>query len=1757
MSEAVVTESPSADPSRDEPAGGSYEVIRKRLVDAGAELGRRANALNAKRHETFGGKELTVIGNERVRTENNCVPRDIINVGGKLLFGYNVFMGLKTETKLEDVFSLHAFEANESGFGLSKLEQSAVPNLLDDATFTREFEELYQYYKETRLIQLRMLEGGRLLAVFQTGGRISDFKAFRWAVTVSGEVTYVDNRGERDHVFPPTHDFEWIPATRDDQVPGRHPHVNILNEVFVETVGGDLTIKVEDNTEDGRGIYSEQVEDPRQSLDDAEFHYAKVGGLVLIKALPYQEKEWRHLVYNSRTQSVRRLDAIGQACIQLPEDHGIIFPGGYYLQSGETKTFDNDIEDLRFDRVIRSPNGEDVLYVFYHEHDGRYLLLPYNLIRKEVQTPLEVNGYTLFDDGKMIILRAQPEPTRVHNMQIWDTPFTSDDHAAREPVGDSHLEKVGNKDLVRGISDCLSIRRLATHEHPNRQIFEDLIKAVDRAFDAYYWLGHEEVGGLADVLEDIRRNAELIIDEFEKVQTLQARARDELEAARQQQVAIVRELRPEDWRDVSPFLDAMTQLRAQRGHLITLKDVRYVDLDALQELEDEAVGQFDRVSAGCVRFLLSEEAMAPLQAQIESLIASVSDAQKALELDPMDERLQALSEGLNLLSEVVSGLEIEDPSDRTRILESISEVFGSLNRARALVVGRRKELGAAEGRAEFSAQFKLLSQAVSSALALADTPERCDEQLSRVMVQLEELEGRFGALDEFLADLATKREEIYDAFNGKKQQLLDDRQRRASNLATAAGRILEGMKRRTSNFSTEDELNAYFASDPMLVKARQLVEQLRELGDPVKADDVDAQIKSARQEALRNLKDKTELFEGGGDLIKLGKHRFSVNTQPFELTMVPRGEDMYFHVTGTDFFERVSDAEFLETREFWSQPLRSETREVYRSEFLAASILFDAENERGNVGMTELLEAGHDESELSRLVQRYAADRYEDGYERGLHDADATKILERLMTLQRSAGLLRFSPPARAFACLYWAHGSAPDEKAALHRRAMSLGRLRQSFTHSPAENDLAQDLYGRLVSFVSEQGIEATDTDLRIAGRYLVHELAAEHPRFTTSAEARRLTHALLEHLDLEGHRRAFDEDLSVLNHRLSESFRLALAWIDAFLQRFADSLRELWPVRTEAAVLLMTSKLDREDSAALTHTRVEGLLGQHPRTEGGAMELRLDEFLTRLTAFREERVPGFDRFRKLRHRVLERERTALRLDELKPRVLSSFVRNKLINDVYLPMIGDNLAKQLGAAGDSKRTDLMGMLLLISPPGYGKTTLMEYVASRLGMVFMKVNGPSLGHSVVSLDPSEAPNATARQEVEKMSLAFEMANNVLLYLDDIQHTHPELLQKFISLCDGQRRIEGVYKGRTQTYDLRGKKFAVVMAGNPYTESGEKFQIPDMLANRADTYNLGDVLEGRDEVFALSYLENSFTSNPTLAPVATRSLSDLQLFIRMAKGDEVATTDFEHSYAQIEVEEILQTLRHLFAVQEVLLKVNLQYIESASQDDRFRTEPPFKLQGSYRNMNKLAEKVVPAMTPDEIQQLITDHYVGESQTLTSGAEQNLLKLAEMRGRLTREEAKRWEQIKRDFRRLQVAGGADDDPVVRVTSTLGSLGEHLHTIGRTLDTAVNRKEDLPEWLPEVLARMKQLGEALDGAKQAEASNPDMSSVAQSLEAHLRGLEQVLIPLARSSVEHMEQTRALGQPLKELVELMRWNALRDRAPLEPPESPPESDS
>ncbi|HEX4818127.1 MAG TPA: DNA repair ATPase [Nonomuraea sp.] len=1611
---------------------GTYEVLRNRLQAQAKALAAAAGTLNGARLKVFGGTELRLLGTERIRTENNCVPRDIVSLGDVMLFGYNVFIGLRPETAVSDVFAVHRFSRDGDAFRFDADRLAA----LDDPAFGKDFAELYRYYKETRLQQLRRVDG-KLLAVFRTGP--GDIRVLRWAVGTDGVPKYLDNRGERDHVFPPSHDFEWTPTTRDDHVLGRHPHISVQGEVFVETVGGDLTIKIEDNTETGAGIYSEPVTEQLQSLADADVEYARVGPLILMRIRPYKETEWRHLVFNTRTKAVIRLDGIGQACRRLPEDQGLIFPGGYYLATGVSKTFDTDVTDLEYERVVRAPNGEDVLYVFHARGDGRSLLLPYNVIRKEVATPVVCHGYSLFDDGTMVVFRAtSEEPTRVHPMQVWQTPYVSDTYAAAQPAGTGPLERIGNAELVRGISDCLSVARMVAEMAPSAGTFEALIAACTRTFDSYHWLGEH---GLLGPLTDVRATAEQVLDEYENVEQLTRQAAGALAEATERTTALVRQARAGSPVTADAWVTTLATLRRAQGHLVTLRETRYIDLAALDALSTSVADELAAAGRRAVAFLSGADAFASYHAAVERLAADAAAIATAAAAGPVDERLSEQAEGLEVVTEVVGSLDIADATVRTSVLGRIAEVLGGVNRARAVLEGRRRELLGAEGRAAFAAEFALLGQTVTGALAVAGTPGKCDEQLGRLMLQLENLESRFGEFDDFAAQLAAKRDDVYEAFSARKQTQLDELARRADRIFASAERVLGGITRRLGTLTSIDEVNTYFATDPMVARARSAAGELRALGDAVRAEELDGRVKAAQQEAARALRDRLDLFSDGGETLRLGHHRFAVNTQPVDLTLVPHDGAMSFAITGTDYRAPVP-GDFADTRPFWDQLLVSETADVYRAEHLAAS----------------LLEAVTPGAPPADLVRQAAEARYDEGYERGVHDHDATLILDALVRLHEGAGLLRYPPEVRAMAQLFWTYGVDEVSRKTFATRAGSLLRARSVLGPTPALTALSTELGTLIARFATgltaagplpadapeDGGAAGRDAagvgDMGaavLAGEYLVEELGSTPAGFVTSKAARDV---------LEGFRltvgpvkaREFEEDLKAVPP--AERLQLARAWLGAYHQG---------PETEEAVAVQLCGDLPRHDSSAATTATVDGLLGTHPRVKDRRLHVRLNELLTRTRRFRAERVPAFRAYQRRRNELVEAERRRLRLDEYKPKVMSAFVRNRLLDEVYLPLIGDNLAKQLGAAGAGKRTDQMGLLLLISPPGYGKTTLMEYVASRLGLVFVKVNGPALGHEVTSLDPADAPDATARQEVEKISFALETGNNTLLYLDDIQHTSPELLQKFISLCDAQRRIEGVWNGRTRTYDLRGKRFAVCMAGNPYTESGRRFRIPDMLANRADVWNLGDVLSGKEDLFALSYIDNALTSNPVLAPLSGRDRGDVELLVRLAGGDPTVRADqLRHPYPRTELDQILGVLAKLVRVREVVLANNQAYIASAAQSDAARTEPPYRLQGSYRNMNKLAERIVPAMNDAELEAVIDDHYAGEAQTLTSDAEANLLKLAELRGRLTPAQAERWAEVKRAYLKAKALGGAADDPMTRAVGAIGLLADRVSEVGTAI-------------------------------------------------------------------------------------------------------------
>lgn len=1727
--------------------GGAYAIIRKRLEEQGKQLSDATVQLNQDRLNEFGNTEMAVSGRARIRTENNCVARDIVQIGDSLLFGYNVFIGLKKETKVADVFAIYRLEKQDGGLELTA--QPYTDTFLTQRRFVDDFEELYRYYKHTKLVQL-VAKNGKLLAAFQIGERLEDNRVFRWALNTDGSVgEYIDNRGERDIQLPSPYDFEWTETRREDTVQGRHPHINILDKVFVETLNGHLTIKIENNTEDGLGIYQEPVEDKTQSLDDAEIAFAELGSLVLLRIKPYREEVTRYLVFNSLTESVTRIDALGESCVQLPEDHGIIFPGGYYLQSGEHKRFDDTIAGLTFKRMFRSPNGEDVLYIFYQPEGGQVALLAYNLIEKQLRNPVTGHGYALAANGELVMFSAENEATRVHPVQIWATPFESAEHASKAPPSQTFLGRIGNAELVRGVSDLFSITRLIDNQSASAKVYETLGKAARKVFDDHYWLAEGECEELAKIINAIAKTADQVLDEFEKVESIRRQSAKALNEAEATQDKILLDTRPENYDSAEQFIDALAVVKRQRGHLMTLAGLRYIDTERIGELAEKMAQREGQLSEKTLHFLSDEAAFDPYLEKIEAIDKDVEKIETKVELTEPLEAVQGIADNLDMLSELMTQLKIPDATLRTQIVDSIAKVYAKLNQTKAKANIKAKDLGSAEASAQFSAQFNLLSQSITNALGVADEPDKCDEQMAQLLMRLEELESQFGEYDEFLTPIMDKRDEIYNAFEARKQQLVDERNRQAQKLSDAAARMLASIEKRSLQFSEADDLNTYFASDTLVQKIRELVVSLRELDSPVKADDIEARFKGIKDQAVRGLRDKSDIFEAGGSVIKLGpRHRFSVNRQELDLSIIPREGQLQIHLTGTDYFEPIDNPKLRELRPYWEQALVSENAKVYRGEYLAYSVWRESQSDQGAISAKQLDSALAKPEDLAKLVRDYASPRYQEGYEKGVHDHDAVVILSALCPALAQADLLVYEPRARALAQLFWrellsfkkawekisiiggeAEGEpAPKRLKALktwQARAQSAQQLLDNFASRQAKALLVKELEEYLKSFVQAEAIAVTEATTAVAADYLFAELALDQVAFVKSQYCEALIEAFKRALS-ESDWQRFQAALEKLKGQPGKQWDLAEAWLLGYFNSASATEQENQKLKhyvPEALVhLLPGMPLPYRDNNANLELTVSGLLGEHPNISKQQLHFGVDAFLQRLQQHWEVDVPNFHHYHDLRQAIASETKAELRLQEFKPRPLSAFVRNRLINDSYLPLIGDNLAKQMGTVGDNKRSDLMGLLMMISPPGYGKTTLMEYVASRLGLIFMKINCPSLGHDVVSLDPAQAPNATAVQELNKLNLAFEMSNNVMLYLDDIQHTHPEFLQKFISLCDGTRRIEGVWQGKTKTYDMRGKKFCVIMAGNPYTESGETFKVPDMLANRADIYNLGDILGGMDEQFASSYIENALTSNAVLAPLAVRDMADVYRFMDLARGKNIASSEFSHEYSGAEISEVTAVLKKMFRIQEVVLAVNKQYIASAAQADKYRTEPPFKLQGSYRNMNKMSEKISAVMNDEELAQMIDDHYLGEAQLLTSGAEDNLLKLAELRGQLSTAQTARWQQIKSDFLRNKAMGGDDSDTGAKVVAQLVDLVSTVQNFERIAETAGQRqtkavvlaKRNTKMIGQELSNQIAKIGAVLaEKPAQVEVFAEPVPGLNGILETLAHSIEQSLVPVVRS--------------------------------------------
>ncbi|MFD2967432.1 DNA repair ATPase [Sphingobacterium bambusae] len=1590
---------------------GAYEIIRKRLLTQKDELSTRLQTLNQARKEIFNATSFVLKANQRITTDNNCVARGIIALENVCIFGYNVHFGLRSEIKLEDVFSIYLFENNQF-----------IPQTLDlihDAAFMADYQNLYKYYRDSIFARFRRTEN-YLYMIFQTSKKATDLKAFKWLIK-DGKLHYQDDRSIHEVRLPDQFEFEWTKTGLEDRRLGKFPHVSILDKVFIEALHGDITFKVEDNTDSGKGIFSEKVTNLDQQLDDAEYHYADLGNLIAIRIKPYQE-EFRAYVFNQRTKEVVNLKSLNDSAILLPDNQGIIFSNGYYLQNGTHKLFDGGLENVTFLRKIASPNGEDFLYVFTQTESNTYILMSYNIIQQAVETPIICNGFTIFQDGSLTYFRTEAEATRHHQVQIWDTPYMAVLKENEEKKNDP-LYKVGNKQIVQAMAEAQEVIQLLYKEDSYEGLYEDILKKSTSLLDSYFWIEDEALKNLGQPLKQIREVANTAIDEFVKVQAQRKHAEERLSAAKKKLEELQFTVNSTTITQLDQLVNQLADARRNLGEVIELKSVRYVDLEQIEKILVHLNDIIEELSQKTISFLLKDDALNSYEARVVEQRKLVEAIQKAFDAKAIEENNLAISTELELLIDILHSLKIDDATQTTQIVEKISVIFASLNEVRAQLTRKLQSLKSKEATAEFSAQLTLLEQSVTNYLELSSSAEKVEEYYTKILVQLEELESRFSEFDDFALKIADKRDEIIKAFNSKREQLIEQINKRSIALEQIGLRVLKNIENKSNTFKSREEILSFYAADLMIDKVRQLVAELKGLNDVSKAENLENLLKKSQEDALRTLRDKSELYVDGENIIALGKHKFTVNKQSLSLTLVRRNEELFYHLTGTSFYQKVRNDEFLAYADIWDQELISENKTVYRGEYLAYKAFLASQE-------TSDFDA---ESYITQTVEQ----QYSESYMKGVHNIDALAIFHALEKLDKKLELLRYEGSLRASAQLFYNH-LPEEERLRLARLIQSTHRVLKAFPTSTHYQSAITEITKQFLAKPTQTG--GTTVEASELATYLF-ETFTRYGKFALAEQADHLRQEFLRFLGEKKAQKDFESDVQSSHFDLTDRFYLALNWLHSYVdqQKNAEQLKHLI---SETAAALLFPNDNYQLVFAHEDIHIENLKGNHPALENGSYSIPYHDFIKKLSKFAKEDVPRYGAFTKLKEQISKTYEKELKINEFEPKILTSFVRNKLINEVYFPLIGNNLAKQLGAAGDNKRTARMGMLLLISPPGYGKTTLMEYLAKTMGLHFVKVNGPTIGHHITSIDPVEAKTSGEREELKKVNLAFEMADNVMLYLDDIQHLSAEFLQKFISLADGQRKIDGIFDGESKTYDLRGKRFCIVMAGNPYTESGAKFQIPDMLANRADVYNLGDVIGDTEHLFNLSLVENAAIENSYLAKIAGKSFPDFYALINFVETAAEQLPNLEGNYLKQEIDDFIAVLRHVLTIRDTVVKVNQNYIRSAAMQDSYRTEPPFKMQGSYRNMSKLVAQVVPMMNSKEIEQVILAHYESESQTLTADTESNLLKLKQLAGLQTPTEQTRWAEIIEIFRKNNKHGGLGKDE--KVFAQLLSFNENLEGI-----------------------------------------------------------------------------------------------------------------
>ncbi|XQF93901.1 hypothetical protein ACOBV9_04865 [Pseudoalteromonas espejiana] len=220
--------------------------------------------------------------------------------------------------------------------------------------------------------------------------------------------------------------------------------------------------------------------------------------------------------------------------------------------------------------------------------------------------------------------------------------------------------------------------------------YEDMISLSRNIFDRYHWLNESEFADIAQSLHSIYETAEQVLDEFEKVTEIQNKAKQALADITKQYTEVTREVRPDSFKAVSEFVTAIDALKVLKGQIISLEDIKYIDTDALNQLQADVDEHLSGVSQATAAFLQQSTALEPYHKKLKELEELSAKTESVTELKTYIAELDKQSVELDLLNHTMLDLDIDDSRIRTQILEDISGVYALVNRAKAGIEIRQK-----------------------------------------------------------------------------------------------------------------------------------------------------------------------------------------------------------------------------------------------------------------------------------------------------------------------------------------------------------------------------------------------------------------------------------------------------------------------------------------------------------------------------------------------------------------------------------------------------------------------------------------------------------------------------------------------------------------------------------------------------------------------------------------------------------------------------------------------------------------------------------------------------------------------------------------------------------------------------------------------------------------------------------------------------------------------------------------------------------